>query len=67
MSCAIIKYNIIFSGKKARKSPRAYGLFGSGFGRAGPGKSPPGGRALQARPVARPITNMLLYDSEIPI
>ncbi len=26
---------------------------------AGPGKSPPGGRALQARPVARPITNAM--------
>ena len=51
-----------FYNKKARKSPRAYGLFGSGFGRAGPGKSPPGGRALQARPVARPITKLVIED-----
>ena len=38
------------------KNARAFGPFGSGFGRAGPGQNGPGGRAFKARPEARPIT-----------
>ena len=57
MYCMIPKYSI-FSEKKARKSPRVSGLLDPGFGRAGPRKNGPGGRVLQARPVARNITNL---------
>ena len=53
----IPKYSINFSWKKPGKSPRASGLLDPGFGRAGPRKNGSGGRVLQARPVARNITN----------
>ena len=42
---------------RPEKSPRAFGLFGSGFGRAGPGKNGSGRAGFQARPEARPITS----------
>ena len=61
MQFMIPKYSI-FSEKKARKSPRVSGLLDPGFGRAGPRKNGPGGRVLQARPVARNITTLLKAD-----
>ena len=54
----IPKYSINFSLKKPGKSPRASGLLDPGFGRAGPRKNGPGGRVLQARPVACNITSI---------
>ena len=54
----ITKIVVFFPEKKPEKSPRAFGLLGSGFGRAGPGKNGSGRAGFKARPEARPITSI---------